>query len=637
MLVRRVRNAKVLLRSPAGWGVICLGLCLTLSRLFGAQQVNQQSNIPPSESPTTHSEDVPRPDRLRDPDEPLVPLVPLVPAAPFGSLDEPLFLDEVYPPLGFTGPSGVLPREVQEDSHFVPMEDRWRIGSPAWDRYGKEHPSDFEYPYVEGHWWDPFHQNVLKGDYPFLGQHTFLNVSPSLSSLLEPRSIPKYANPDGNPNQFFSNNFLRLQADLIHGNGAFKPVDWQVRITPVFNLNTLKVHQPGIVEADDFEATQRIATLATIEEYWAEAKLADLSPNYDFLSLRVGSQPFNSDFRGFVFSDVNRAARLYGNRRANREQYNLAFFAQAEKDRFSQLNTLNNRPQQVLIANYYVQDFIFPGYTAQTSFHWNHDHASIEFDKAGFPARPDPVGVAMPHRVDACYFGLAGDGHLGPINVTHAFYWVTGNDTLNPLAGSAQNINAQMAACEFAYDWDWVRFRTSGFWASGDGNPNDGTARGFDTIIDDPNFAGGQFSYWQRQALPVQGVGLTNRRSLVTSLRTSKFQGQSNFVNPGLALVNGGADFFLTQKVKLITNVNYLWFDQTAVLEQLVGVPAIDRRIGLDASLGLEYRPLLNNNVIIVAGLAGLFPGEGLRQVYDPVGAHVPTLYSSFVEFTLAY
>src|SRR5438128_1254774 len=82
----------------------------------------------------------------------------------------------VDPPLGFTGPSGIRPRESQETSHFVPIEDRWRIGFPAWDRYDKGHPLLDDYPYVEGHWWDPFNQNVFKGDYPIIGQHTFLDI-----------------------------------------------------------------------------------------------------------------------------------------------------------------------------------------------------------------------------------------------------------------------------------------------------------------------------------------------------------------------------------------------------------------------------------------------------------------------------
>src|SRR5262249_26826639 len=42
-------------------------------------------------------------------------------------------------PLGFTGPSGILSRDTQETADFVPLEDRWRIGFPPWDRYGKGH------------------------------------------------------------------------------------------------------------------------------------------------------------------------------------------------------------------------------------------------------------------------------------------------------------------------------------------------------------------------------------------------------------------------------------------------------------------------------------------------------------------
>ena len=91
-----------------------------------------------------------------------------------------------------------------------------------------------------------------------------------------------------------------------------------------------------------------------------------------------------------------------------------------------------------------------------------------------------------------------------------------------------------MAALELSYDRDWARFRTCGFYASGDGNINNSTPTGFDTILDNPNFAGGEFSYWQRQQIPLFGVNLTQRNSLVADLRSSKIQGQSNFVNPGM-------------------------------------------------------------------------------------------------------
>src|SRR5258705_6157793 len=43
------------------------------------------------------------------------------------------------PPPGFTGRSSVVPVEVPEDGHFIPVEDRWRVAMPECDRYDKCH------------------------------------------------------------------------------------------------------------------------------------------------------------------------------------------------------------------------------------------------------------------------------------------------------------------------------------------------------------------------------------------------------------------------------------------------------------------------------------------------------------------
>ena len=134
---------------------------------------------------------------------------------------------------------------------------------------------------------------------------------------------------------------------------------------------------------------------------------------------------------------------------------------------------------------------------------------------------------------------------------------------------------AYMGALELSYDRDYVRFRASYFMSSGDGNANNNHATGFDTIIDNPNFAGTTFSYWQRQEIPLFGVNLKNRLSLVPNLRASKFQSQSNFVNPGLQLANLGFDVDITPKIKSITNGNLLWFDKTAVLSTFLLVVAL--------------------------------------------------------------
>ena len=194
-----------------------------------------------------------------------------------------------------------------------------------------------------------------------------------------------------------------------------------------------------------------------------------------------------------------------------------------------------------------------------------------------------------------------------------------------------------MGAVEVSYDRDYARFRTSYFYASGDGDPNNGRATGFDTILDKPNFAGTQFSYWQRQRIPLFGVGLKQELSLVPNLRSSKIQGQANFVNPGLQLFNIGFDVDVTPKLKIINNYNLLWFDKTASLQQFLFQGDIDRFIGTDLSMGIEYRPLLNENVVMTFGAATLIAGEGFRDLYNRFQNNVPTMVAAFGQMILKY
>jgi hypothetical protein len=591
---------------------------------------------------------------MAHPEEPLDVAPLLAPTPTVRVFDEAISDSSLYrtshdAPLGFTGRSGVLPRDTQKDNHFVPMEDRWRVGFPSWDRYGKEHPATDDYPYVQGHWWDPYNQNVLKGDFPIIGQNIFLEVTASTVAVFEGRQTPVAAtsfestqNPGqkdffGNPTQFFYSQTFSLSFDLFHGDAAFRPVDWRIKVTPAFNVNYLQANELAVVSPDVTDGTTRGRTFGTLQEWFGEIKLMDIGPNYDFLSLRVGSQPFTSDFRGFIFSDVNRGVRLFGTNFSNCDQFNLVYFNQQEKDTNSGLNTFRDRHQQVIVANYYRQDFIFPGYTAEWSITFNHDSPTTKFDTNGFLVRPDPIGDFQPHTINVVYLGWAGDGHINQFNINHAFYWALGHDSMNPLANQAQDINAQMAALEVSYDQDWARFRISAFWASGDRNVKNGQATGFDTILDDPNFAGGDFSYWQRQQLKLFGVNLVQQQSLVPDLRSSKLQGQANFVNPGLYLCNFGVDLELTPKLRLINNVNVLWFDSIAPLQQLTYQDHMNHFIGVDLSSGVEYRPYLNNNVILKAGLAGLLPGQGFRDLFDSYDHSARGLFAGFVEMVLTY
>ena len=131
---------------------------------------------------------------------------------------DPLNRYPVFPTPGFAGASSVLPSEQQESSHFVPMEDRWRIGSPAWDRYGRGHPRLDDYPYALGNAFNPYTQNFLKEDFPLIGQHTFFDMKGISRTITNFRQVPTpntpfESTPTPGQEPFFGNpnGFLLLQ------------------------------------------------------------------------------------------------------------------------------------------------------------------------------------------------------------------------------------------------------------------------------------------------------------------------------------------------------------------------------------------------------------------------------------------
>ncbi|MFN2513996.1 MAG: hypothetical protein ABR568_21600, partial [Pyrinomonadaceae bacterium] len=157
---------------------------------------------------------------------------------------------------------------------------------------------------------------------------------------------------------------------------------------------------------------------------------------------------------------------------------------------------------------------------------------------------------------------------------------------------------------------------------------------GFDAIIDDPNFVGGQFSFWNRSGIRLTqtGVGLVQPNSLLPSLRSSKTQGQSNFVNPGIFIYNAGVDVEVTQRIKAIFNANYLRFHRTEPLEYLLFQNRIRHDIGFDYSLGVAYRPFLINNVQITFGASTLQTGRGFRDIFTDRSRNCPPNVGDFCE-----
>jgi hypothetical protein len=510
------------------------------------------------------------------------------------------------------------------------LRDRWRIGFPEYDRYGDKGARGRDIPFKRNRWYQPYDQNVLKGDKPILGNDYFMVLSGVSTSQIEIRRTPSgnnvsSANPDSNnffgrPESLSFNQTIQLSFEFFKGQTVFKPREWAIKISPTFSVpNYLNARENGIVNIDVRRGTSRVDMHASLEEAFAEVKLFDTNDNYDAVSARVGIQPFNADFRGFLYTDNNLGARIFGAFSNNKSQFNIAYFRQLEKDTNSGLNSLEElRKQNVVIANFYRQDFLFKGYTIQAVAAFNDDHGDIHYDSNGFLVRPALVGSFRPHNLRAGYIGFNGDGHIGFLNLTNSYYFAFGQDGFNPIAGKKTDIRAHMAAAEASIDRDWLRYRASIFYASGDKDPTDDKATGFDAILDDPNFVGGQFSYWNRQGIRLVSteVGLVQPNSLLPTLRSSKTEGQANFVNPGIWIFNTGVDAEITQTVKAVFNANYLRFDRTESLEYVLFQPGVRHEIGYDLSLGVVYRPLLINNVTFTFGGNFFKAGKGFKDVY---------------------
>jgi hypothetical protein len=540
-----------------------------------------------------------------------------------------------------------------------PEPNRWFIGFGRWKRYAD--PST-ETPYrSELQLWHPYLQSKLKGDAPIFGQDIFLNITAEDFFQFEARKLPTPSGVSterpnsseffGRGQQLFYSNDFSIGVDLFKGETAFKPVDWALRVLGVYNHNYLDVEERNVVNPNPQQGTTREKEFFALQEAFGEIHLRDLSNNYDFISLRAGIQPFVSDFRGFIFNDTNLGVRIFGNYDNNRWQYNVAAFDMLEKDTYSELNEFSRRKQQIYVANVFRQDLIWKGYTGQLSFLANFDNASRHYDKNGFITRPAPIGTVADHYIQAYYLGWTGDGHIGWLNIDHAFYQVFGEDGLNGIAGRRVQISAQMAALELSIDKDWLRHKLSIFYGSGDHNPTNSMATGFDTVFDRPFFIGGPFSFFSHQGFNLGGtaVNFKQRDSLVVDFRTSKSEGQSNFVNPGVFIVGYGLDADITPKLRGFVNVNYIRTIDTATTELVLFTNHASNDFALDCSAGFQWRPLLTDNVIVTAGAGFLIPRWGYKDIYrtntkpvfgfpGPPAGHVDDfLYSAIATVTLTY
>jgi hypothetical protein len=518
-------------------------------------------------------------------------------------------------PFQVAPPQANLPRES------LPIPDRWRVMQGL----------GFKFPL-----YDPYHQNPLKGDLPVLrhlAPDLFVNLGVVSDSLLEWRRLPTpvagtigqtpgASDVFGHGRQAALAQNIIMSLGLVKGDTTFRPPDYELRFVPVYNINHARVQEFGVLRANPADGDSRTDHFLAVQELFGDLHLRNVSERYDFDSLRVGIQPFTSDFRGFLFHDAALGVRLFGNRDNNRWQYNLGWFRRVEKDTNSGLNNVGKplRKDDVFAANLYRQDWPLPGFTSQvTVIHNRNRETDRHYDTNGFLVRPALVGTPHGHGYRVTYLGYSGDGHFGRWNLSTSSYLALGTDDANPIAGARQRIRAAFHASELSRDFSWLRLRANLLLASGDSNPYDGVARGFDAIVENPQFAGADSSFFIRQGLPLiggGGVAISGRNGVLPSLRSSKDQGQSNFVNPGLMLVGAGADADLAPQWRVFSNISLLRFGSTRVLAALRNQPMPSRAIGIDLSAGFHWRPHFTQNVVINGSAALLKPGAGLKALY---------------------
>ncbi|MBT8485273.1 MAG: hypothetical protein KJO43_06820, partial [Phycisphaerae bacterium] len=201
-------------------GAACAGALLLAFDANG----QAQDDPPPTEvAPTATPAEAPATDEAAPPElAPLSPVIPVLIDPPAAAGDSPIIAN---PPF-----HNITLRET------IAVPDRWRIGWPRWDRYGRMANDDPVFmsntggdsPYTLGHPLNPYDRNVFKGDYPIDGDDIFMNATIISDTLFDLRRLPTIsgvsaASSDafdffGDGKQVFLKQSIFASVDIFKGN-----------------------------------------------------------------------------------------------------------------------------------------------------------------------------------------------------------------------------------------------------------------------------------------------------------------------------------------------------------------------------------------------------------------------------------
>lgn len=475
--------------------------------------------------------------------------------------------------------------------------------------------------------YDPYHQNVLKADFPitrdgdwFLEVSAFNNVvfksrrnldfSPVFADQITAGSLTFVRH-----NNFFNENLI-YGFEIRRFDDTFMPSDFRFRINGVADyrrdLNAFNSGSRG--EGHLFDA-------------FVDVKLYDFGgdhdgrSNFDLLFLRGGIQGFKSDFHGLVFNDVGLGGRLFGELKKNRLRYDFTWLKLFAKDPATGFIVFSvPSSHNVAIARVTWEDFLAPGWNSEWTWHYNRERRKIP-------------GSSLRADHDTFYFGAAFNGHLGRFTFNPAVYFVGGNaDQVVAGAPVEHSVRAWMGLLDWQYKLDYWNFRAGYLYASGDSDPTDTRDTGWDSISDGTALFGGPLSYWVGENIRFGRGDFVRGNSLFPSLRGAN--APANHINPGIHAFNGGVDVVLSPRFDFSANLNYLLFAARGAYTNRVVIS--DRSAGLEENVFLRVKPFLreiNQNVIFDLGFSVLHPRQGLKAAFGTSD----TVFSTFLALRLVY
>lgn len=419
---------------------------------------------------------------------------------------------------------------------------------------------------------------------------------------------------------------------------VFDPEKWIAHV----GLAVHYLHDEGneVLDSKTFRDIKSDTLLdGSIEEAWGEIQVP--------LDIRVkaGIQQYMSDFIGSIYDDTDPGVRIYGN--IEGIEWSVIGMQRIENDLVSRLNdTGENRDQEVYIGHalFKIGDTL-----VKPSIHYN-DDSEGDHDR----------GRSDKHEeVQAFYAGLTTYGPIGPFQILTGLYGVIGdqeNATINGLdfrgdlaplfqrnpKNNDMNVRAFSGYIDIAHTMLEGKLtpHTGLFYASGDDDPFDDDAEGFDSISDNVNIWGDRgividdrlsVNFASVRALNLMrqaSVTVVNDDSPYTSLRDR--DDSSNFINPGVIAWNLGATAKPFEFMDFNTNFTYFWWATTDVLEAVLTADnaiqaalngntqfkkeSLNKNIGFEWSMDANFE--LTKHLALFTGAAVFWWDDEMKHVF---------------------